>query len=262
MSLGRHGLRREVLSFRPSKPPFTLDFRHESSSRCEDREPARSFADTVGSSGTISRIWTIGRAGSPATASSVAEHGWLPAIRCCGSWRQTIAAGQERSRRKPILIVAALCSVPCAATLAVSPPMLLLWNVTSSTPRGLYQVYPGGEIHRGDSAIAALDGRYGRLAAKRGYLPVGVPLVKRVAAIPGDRICARGATVRIDGKVAALRKRNDSKGRKLPAWSGCEDLSAGEYLLLGESRDSFDGRYFGPTRSRQIVGRAVLLWRA
>jgi conjugative transfer signal peptidase TraF len=159
-------------------------------------------------------------------------------------------------------MAAVFAAVPCAATVALSPPPLLLWNASASTPRGLYRVLPGARIHRGDSAIASLPERYRTLAARRGYLPLGVPLVKRVAAVPGDRICARGATISIDGKTAAIRKKLDARGRKLPASSGCAVLRSGEYLLLGESPWSFDGRYFGPTRSTDIIGRAVLLWRA
>ena len=89
-----------------------------------------------------------------------------------------------------------------------------------------------------------------------------MPLVKRVAAIPGDRICARGAAISIEGKVAAVRKEVDARGRKLPTWNGCVDIHAGEYLLLGESPWSFDGRYIGLTRASEIIGRAVFLWRA
>ncbi|HEX9931474.1 MAG TPA: S26 family signal peptidase [Allosphingosinicella sp.] len=47
----------------------------------------------------------------------------------------------------------------------------------------------------------------------------------------------------------------------MPWWTGCQRLLAGEYLLLmGGNPASFDGRYFGPVSSRQIVGKAVLLW--
>ena len=46
----------------------------------------------------------------------------------------------------------------------------------------------------------------------------------------------------------------------MPAWTGCHELAAGEYFLLMDSPDSFDGRYFGLTRREDLVGRAVLLW--
>ena len=191
----------------------------------------------------------------------MAELAGLPATACGDALRATIEVRRRRLRRLRIAAAAASAAVPCAATVAVSPPPLLLWNASGSTPRGLYRVFPGARIDRGDSAIASLPEPYRTLAARRGYLPPGVPLVKRVAAIGGDRICARGATISIDGKTAAVRKGLDARGRTLPAWSGCVDLRAGEYLLLGDSPWSFDGRYLGPTRRPEIIGRAVLLWR-
>ena len=191
----------------------------------------------------------------------MAELARLPATACGEALRRIIAARRERRRRLRIAAAAALAAVPCAATIVSRPPPLLLWNASASTPRGLYRVYPGAEVHRGDSVVAALREPYRTLAARRGYLPLGVPLVKRVAAAPGEQICARGAVISIDGKSAAVRKTLDARGRKLPGWSGCAFLRRGEYLLLGESTWSFDGRYFGVTRSSEIIGRAVLLWR-
>ena len=192
----------------------------------------------------------------------MAEPVGIPATACGDALRRIIEARRRRWRRLRIAAAAVFAAVPCAATVVVSPPPLVLWNVSASTPRGLYRVLPGGELHRGDSVIASLAEPYRTLAARRGYLPRGVPLVKRVAAIPGDRICARGAAISIDGKVAAVRKEVDARGRKVPAWSGCADLRNGEYLLLGESPWSFDGRYTGLTKGSEIIGRAVFLWRA
>lgn len=203
-----------------------------------------------------------GRAASPATAPPVAEFGCLPATGSGEALPRVIVGRQERSRRWRMAIASALSAVPCVATVAVSTPMLLLWNASSSMPPGLYRVFPGGKVSRDDGVVSWLDEPFRRLAATRGYLPRGVPLVKRVAAVPGDRICARAATVQVDGKVVATRRKVDAEGRRLPAWSGCADLHAGEYLLLGENASSFDGRYFGPTRCRQIIGRAKLLWHA
>ena len=46
----------------------------------------------------------------------------------------------------------------------------------------------------------------------------------------------------------------------MPRWTGCRRLSGGEYFLLMDSPLSFDGRYFGVTQRKDLVGRAVLLW--
>ena len=100
-----------------------------------------------------------------------------------------------------------------------------------------------------------------RLAARRGYVPYDVPLVKRVAAAAGDRVCAAGPDIFIDGKRAARRLRFDLKHRPLPWWEGCRTLQRGEAFLLSRSVPrAFDGRYFAVTTSRQIIGQAVCLW--
>jgi conjugative transfer signal peptidase TraF len=192
----------------------------------------------------------------------MAELARLPATSCGEALRAIIATRRERMRRVRIAVAAAIVAVPCVATLTVRPPTLLLWNGSASTPRGLYRVYPGAALHRGDIVVARLADPYRRIAARRGYLPLGVPLVKRIAAVPGDRVCAQGAILSLNGRMAALRESLDALGRALPVWSVCRDLGASEYLLLGESPWSFDGRYFGATDKREIIGRAVLLWRA
>lgn len=176
--------------------------------------------------------------------------------------RRTIAASRERGRRFRIIFAAASVAIPCVLTVVARAPPIVLWNASASTPRGLYRVFFGRKVRRGDIVIVALREPYRTLAARRGYLPLGVPLVKRVAAVPGDRICSGGATVNVDGKASLVRMARDTHGRALPVWSGCADLRAGEYLLIGESPWSFDGRYFGVTKASEIIGRATLLWHA
>jgi type IV secretory pathway protease TraF len=72
----------------------------------------------------------------------------------------------------------------------------------------------------------------GALAGERRYLPVNVPLVKQVAAAEGDRACAIGEALFVNGRFLALRRRLDGAGRPLPWWSGCIDLGHGDLLLL------------------------------
>ena len=98
------------------------------------------------------------------------------------------------------------------------------------------------------------------MAARRSYLPFDVPLVKRVAATRGDRVCAKGDRIYVDTRLVANRIRRDPSGRPLSWWSGCVRLEPGELFLLSPGNpEAFDGRYFGVTRPRQIVGKAELL---
>jgi len=145
---------------------------------------------------------------------------------------------------------------------ALLPPApRLVWNASASAPIGLYLVAPAADPKLGDMVIARLPERFRRLAAVRHYLPLGVPLVKRVAAQSGQRVCAAGPDILIDGKQVATRRAVDGRGRAMPAWRGCVRLHGGELFLLNPDPASFDGRYFGVTERDDVIGTARLLWR-
>ncbi|WP_199555267.1 S26 family signal peptidase [Sandaracinobacteroides hominis] len=145
---------------------------------------------------------------------------------------------------------------------AASPPTpRLIWNASASAPVGLYAVSPPARLRRGDMAFAFAPPPARELAASRHYLPRNVPLLKRVAAMEGDEICARDLGVSINGRPVAVRRETDRLGRPLPAWQGCVRLGRNDlFLLMTDSPDSFDGRYFGVSERQQIVGRATALW--
>jgi conjugative transfer signal peptidase TraF len=118
-----------------------------------------------------------------------------------------------------------------------------------------------GAPFRGDLVLARAPLWARKLAAERGYLPLNMPIVKRVAAVAGDVVCASGDTISIDGRPVAHRLTSDRMGRPLPQWDGCEILGSGEFfLLMADVPDSFDGRYFGVTERRNIISRLVPLW--
>jgi type IV secretory pathway protease TraF len=108
--------------------------------------------------------------------------------------------------------------------------------------------------------IAWLPDPARRLADARRYVPAGVPVVKSVAAVTGDTVCAAGDGLRINGRSAARRLTQDARGRALPRWGGCRALEEDQILLLAPRPDSFDGRYFGPSSRRQLIGTARLIW--
>jgi conjugative transfer signal peptidase TraF len=146
-------------------------------------------------------------------------------------------------------------------TILCPPAPLLVWNASSSVPQGLYAVHQGVLPLRQDFVLAKLPEPWRGLAARRNYLPANVPLVKRVAAIGGDLVCASKHYVWINGAVAARRLRSDAYGRLLPWWEGCHRLRGREmFLLARDQASSFDGRYFGVTRPQDVVGTARLLW--
>jgi type IV secretory pathway protease TraF len=95
------------------------------------------------------------------------------------------------------------------------------------------------------------------LAASRGYLPMGVPLIKRVAAMRGQFVCVAAGAVYVDGVSMATLRAHDRVGRVLHAWRGCRTLGSGELFLLGDHDASFDSRYLGPLGTSYVIGRAV-----
>ena len=146
-------------------------------------------------------------------------------------------------------------------TLLWLPRPVLLWNASASSRIGLYAVSSPAQLRAGDMAVAWAPAPARRLAAARHYLPANVPLVKRIAAVAGVRVCAKRRTIFVNGRPVALRRARDPSGRPMPWWSGCHVLRAGELFLLSPNApDAFDGRYFGVTGSSQIVGKARLLW--
>lgn len=168
---------------------------------------------------------------------------------------------RERPRPRRTLALAGLGLALIGVAMLADPAPRLVWNASASAPLGLYFVQPGARIEGGDLVLAVLPEAPRRLAAERGYLPNGVPLIKRVAALDGDTICAAGAMVSVNGRVVAERLARDRLDRPLPSWSGCHLLDNGEVFLLMESvSDSFDGRYFGPIATAAIIGRLVPLW--
>lgn len=169
----------------------------------------------------------------------------------------------RRSGRFRILATgaAAIAASAAVATLLWPPRPALVWNASASAPVGLYAVTAPGEVRPGETVIAWAPASARSLASERGYLPANVPLVKRVAAARGDRVCGAGEALFVNGRLEALRRITDAAGRALPWWTGCVDLGVGQYLLLMPgSAASFDGRYFGVTERQDLVGKARLLW--
>ena len=158
-----------------------------------------------------------------------------------------------------IVVVAGL-----AALVLSTPPNrkpAFIWNASASAPRGLYRLIHAAKYRIGDLVLADPPRWVRDLAARRGYLPAGVPLVKRIAAAAGDIVCSTEQTIHIDSKPAAKRLLADFEHRPLPRWQGCHRLKPGEeFLLMRGVLDSFDGRYFGVTPIADNLGKLVPLW--
>lgn len=151
----------------------------------------------------------------------------------------------------------AMVAVP---TLAAFPPRLI-WNASASVPIGLYRVEPIGRLDVADLVVVMPPEPMAAFLSERGYLPRGVPLIKRVLALAGTEVCRRGAEIVVYDVTYGHARERDSRGRKLPDWQGCGVVSEGEAFLMNwDAADSFDSRYVGPLPIASIVGRAVPVW--
>jgi conjugative transfer signal peptidase TraF len=122
-------------------------------------------------------------------------------------------------------------------------------------------VHPAGKLDVTELVVVRLPHALAQFLAERRYLPEGVPMLKRVLALPGQTVCRSERTITVDGIAMGEALERDSHGRPLPVWQGCRRIADGQVFLMNwQSEDSLDGRYFGPLPRTTIVGRADPLW--
>ena len=167
----------------------------------------------------------------------------------------------DRAWGGPIVLAAVLGVFICGGRLAShGRPAPWLVNESPSLPRGLYGRRPGAKPGRGD-VVAVLQPAAAQAYLAAQGMPADVLLIKRVAAVGGDRVCRHGGRVTWPGGRTTARTQ-DRRGARLPAWSGCRRLEADALFLLGDTASSFDSRYFGPVSRSRATGvyREVLTW--
>ena len=165
------------------------------------------------------------------------ERSDLPLLR----WGETLRQARivRRTRRRRLAIGAAGIAL-LGLTVAFPPVPRLVWNASQSAPMGLYYLHSGRAPEPGNMVVAWPPAAMRQLAAIRHYLPLHVPLVKRVAATSGDTVCAVRQAIFINGHWVAERRQADGQGRPMPSWRGCVTLRGGAVLLLMDDPASFD----------------------
>lgn len=132
----------------------------------------------------------------------------------------------------------------------------VLYNPSISIARGFY-VRTSATLTLGAIVTVRAVDVSPAYAALRGFTEPGDRFIKRVVAARGQMVCSRGDELSIDRVIVAHRFDYDAAGRDLPNWEGCRLLGQGEFLPLGDTADSFDGRYWGPVSAQAIEG----VWR-
>ena len=136
-----------------------------------------------------------------------------------------------------------------------------IWNVSKSVPIGLYQLQPAGRLAVTDLVAVRPPEPLATFLDLNGYLPICVPMLKRVLALPGQTVCRNGPTISVDAIEMGEALSRDSRGRPLPVWQGCRVVGADELFLMNwQSEESLDGRYFGLVPHSSVIGKALPMW--
>lgn len=160
-----------------------------------------------------------------------------------------------RRRRSPwVWMAPAVALLPLAAAFGGPGRPWLLANATPSEPPGLYIGWAGrptvGSLVAFRAPPAAFP--YADLRLKELHR---VPLLKGVAAGPGDTVCTTSGRLVINGHDRAPIAQADRQGRALPRWRGCRPLGAEELFAFSDRvPNSFDSRYFGPVAQSAVLG--------
>jgi len=164
------------------------------------------------------------------------------------------------SARCPTILTAFVATGLLLSTMGGTTPHYI-WNASNSVPIGLYRVLPVTQLTVTELVAIQPPDLLAAFLDLNGYLPIGVPMLKRVLALPGQTVCRSGLTIALDGIDIGYARERDGRGRPLPTWHGCRVIADGDVFVMNwQSEDSLDGRYFGPLPASAVIGRAVPVW--
>ncbi len=136
-----------------------------------------------------------------------------------------------------------------------------IWNAPHSVPLGLYRVQPTTRLIVTELVAVRPPDLLAAFLDLNGYLPFGIPMLKRVLALPGQTVCRNGLKIAVDNIDVGEARERDGRNRPLPVWHGCRVIADGDVFVMNwQSADSLDSRYFGPLPASAIIGRAVPVW--
>jgi len=158
--------------------------------------------------------------------------------------------------RQKFIAIGSIAIAALAIAMVTDYTPRIVWNASASAPTGFYRIdYRQPEL--GDYVLVFPSKTLSKFIDERQYLPSGTPLIKRIAALPGDKICRTNERILVNRIHVADALLEDSLGRIMPRWSGCFTLKTDEMFLLNAHEKSLDGRYFGATKRNEIIGVAI-----
>jgi conjugative transfer signal peptidase TraF len=144
------------------------------------------------------------------------------------------------------------------ATIFARP--VIIYNATDSLPYGLYLVVQKPDYERGDLVVFPVPESVKALVRQRRWLPDGAYLIKSIAGTNGDLLSTKTGRCFVNDVDFGTVETVDRTGQPLPVFSINRRLHSSEVAVVNPTPHSFDSRYFGPIKGRQIIGEAVPIW--
>lgn len=133
-------------------------------------------------------------------------------------------------------------------------------NMSPSMELGIYKLYEIDSLERGDAVYTAIPSDIKETLLERGYIFRGSinHFIKRIAGLPTDEIKIEGKYILINGNLYPMSyiKDIDSEGKPLESKLQDKIIIENEYLLLGDTLDSYDSRYWGTVNKKYILKKA------
>lgn len=157
--------------------------------------------------------------------------------------------------------------IAIAAFVYINQPYRLIYNNTYSMAKGfwLHDTRAVGNYREGDVVLA----RYVApdWIVSRGWAdPLHDSLVKRVLAVPGDRLRVQDGHIQNCGRAGgsclliAVRLATDGAGKLMRYVPLPDVVPPGHYFLRGDNPRSLDSRYLGLFQTHAILGELDALW--
>ncbi len=158
-------------------------------------------------------------------------------------------------------ILTALAAVAALVSTIGGATPRYIWNASNSVPIGLYRVAPAGKLSVTELVAVQPPDPLAAFLDLNDYLPYGVPMLKRIVALPGQVVCRTGLIITVDNLEMGQARARDHRNRPLPAWQGCRIIGEGDVFVMNwQSEDSLDSRYFGSLPASAVIGRVVPVW--
>ena len=136
----------------------------------------------------------------------------------------------------------------------------ITYSKSKSMPQGWYLIVSAKNLQRNDIVVFLPPKNTRDFLSQKHWGPKSNLLLKHVMGMPGDLVCNRNHYLWINQQKIAPLLVFYAPHKKLPQNDFCRKLANDEYLLLSTKiTRSFDGRYFGPIKRENIMGKAIPL---